>query len=273
MKGVNHDQIAYRIVPGAVCVRVHRNGKTADDRTLGGGGSLDYDAGLAPFDIPGAVSLTGSQPASETPLQQQQRGDTIVGRADSLRISAWYGGTTLPDFPAYRSQTSCTGTRCTIDTGFLPPIPVDVADISLEYGPHSRTVLEKYGITTNIAVLPGQDHNSYGIWMDHSGFTSHANRITTPTPSGEFTWTRYMAMAGGDLSQSRPSGAATWQGLMVGRVQTGPQGGELLQGDTMLTFDPGEFVLDAAFSEIKNLHRGSAHTTPSVRIARRTGLE
>ncbi len=72
-------------------------------------------------------------------------------------------------------------------------------------------------------------------------------------------------MAGGDLTGSRPTGSATWQGLMVGTTATGEGAGDRLQGTAALNWDmEAGNGIDIAFSGIVNVDRGAAHLTPAV---------
>ena len=75
-------------------------------------------------------------------------------------------------------------------------------------------------------------------------------------------------MADGQLSGSRPPGTATWQGLMVGTPVTGTSRGHRLQGDASLTYRLASQVLDADFTNIRNLDRQAVHSVPAVQFTR-----
>lgn len=70
----------------------------------------------------------------------------------------------------------------------------------------------------------------------------------------------------GDLTDSRPLGNATWQGLMVGMPTTGDDSGDLLQGDATLTYSLDNQSLDAEFTNIQNIDKLAAHSVSTVRF-------
>ncbi len=126
-------------------------------------------------------------------------------------------------------------------------------------------ILTRHGITTFEDEASGEDADfrTYGAWMDHSAFAVNIATLR----DDDLSATIRFGLAGGDLTGSRPAGAATWQGLMVGTPQTGAARGNYLQGDALLTFDLDTNVLDAEFTDINDLNRRAAHSTTSVRFA------
>ena len=96
----------------------------------------------------------------------------------------------------------------------------------------------------------------YGSWMNHAEFGLYDN-----SGSGVF------GTALGDLTESRPTGTATWNGLMTGTPTAGPQRGDRLQGDAALTYRMGSGSLDASFTSIKNIDLLQSHSTTSIRFA------
>lgn len=117
----------------------------------------------------------------------------------------------------------------------------------------------KYGIT--LMSQAEQDFTSYGAWMEHSGFAVHDETVTE---AGIRISGRY-GIIGGDLTRTKPTGTATWRGLMVGTPATGSNHGDRLQGDATLTYDLSvRDSLDVSFSDIKNIDRGAAHSIPTV---------
>ena len=96
--------------------------------------------------------------------------------------------------------------------------------------------------------------------MLHSSFAVQTESLRAQgiTVNGRY------AMAGGDLTGNRPTGSATWLGLMVGTPATGTNRGDRLQGDAALNFDLSANSLDVAFSSIKNIDRGATHSTQTV---------
>ena len=100
--------------------------------------------------------------------------------------------------------------------------------------------------------------------MDHSVFF-------TSLTGGQFFRNAYnqnVSIAAGHLSGSPPPGTATWQGLMVGSFLTGVGRGDRLQGDASLTYSLTSQVLDAAFTNIRNLDRQAVHSVPAVQFTR-----
>ncbi len=97
--------------------------------------------------------------------------------------------------------------------------------------------------------------------MDHSAFAIENDRRVI---DGVTVWSR-LSSAGGDLTRSRPTGTATWTGIMVG-VPSGTAGrNNFLQGDAALTYDFSG-SLDARFTSIRNITRNQPHSVTSVRF-------
>ena len=225
-----------------------------------GGGGGD-DASSRPISDPArARALTGSQAPAETPADQTARAPGILERTDSLIVSTIVGETSLADLPTIQLRTNCAGTRCAwreSTTGISGSLSLN--DLEFSSG-SSRAILTKNGIT----VLEGQaeDIEAYGAWMDHAAFAVQSERTTS---QGIAVTGRY-GIAGGDLTGIQPDMAATWRGLMVGTPHDGALRGNVLQGDAALTYTLTDNSLDAAFTDIRNLDTGAAHSTPSVRF-------
>jgi len=144
------------------------------------------------------------------------------------------------------------------------------------FGP-ARAALTKNGITTLFAPPGGARGNSlnhllYGAWMENAGFFVGTARAMAGVSGGfaKIVGGRRLqifgrfATAGGTLSDSAPSEAATWKGLMVGSHATGEFRNSTLQGDAALTFTPGNGgTLKARFDKIRNIYpgRGAASST------------
>lgn len=232
---------------------------------LGGGGGSGggADAGAAPLADPGGVRvLTGSQAPAESPADQRARAPGIVSRADSLIVSTLIGETTNPQLPTLRFLTNCAGTRCSwreTTTGLSGVFGLQ--DLVFESG-DSRAILTKYGVT----LIEGQASGieSYGAWLHHSGFAVQSERSES---EGYNVSGRY-GIVGGDLTGVAPPMAATWRGLMVGTPRSGALRDNVLQGDAALTYklSGAGGSLDAAFTDIRNIDRGAAHSTTSVRF-------
>lgn len=206
--------------------------------------------------------LTGLSAPAETPASQSARAPAIVSRADSLIISTIHGETTHSDVPQFRLRARCSGTRCSISeptTGYTQTVRLSDLEFSAS---DTNAIGTKHGITlmSGTARSQGDVFTGFGAWMLHSSFAVQTESLRAQgiTVNGRY------AMAGGDLTGSRPTGNATWLGLMVGTPATGNNRGDQLQGDAALNFDLSANSLDVAFGSIKNIDRGAAHSTQTV---------
>ena len=75
------------------------------------------------------------------------------------------------------------------------------------------------------------------------------------------------SMAAGELSSTRPSGDATWQGRMVGSLISETNRGDKLQGDASLTYRLDTRSLGATFTAIQNLDRAAGPFLPPVEFS------
>ena len=197
--------------------------------------------------------------------EQNARGPGIISRADSLIVSTVYGETNAPEFPTFRLRARCAGTTCTITepgTGYRDTLRL--SDLYFETVP-SDELGTKHGITLIrwSGRQEGADFRGLGAWMHHSGFVAQEGSLIVEGIAADG---RY-GLAGGDLTETRPEGSATWLGLMVGTPATGNSRGDLLLGDAALNYDLSVGALDVAFSSIKNIDRGTAHETEAVLFA------
>ncbi len=206
--------------------------------------------------------LTGLSAPAETPASQSARAPAMIARADSLIGSTAYGETTNPDVPRFRLRTRCSGTRCSISnpvTGLTAT--VWLADLGFRAG-DEEAVGTKHGITLISDTERDQDYSytAFGAWMRHGAFAMQTERWSL---QGVSVNARY-GIAVGDLTRTRPTGRATWLGLMVGTPATGSNRGDWLQGDAALNYDLSSDSLGVEFSRIKNIDRGTAHSTETV---------
>ncbi len=226
----------------------------------GGGGGNAISTPLP--DAAGVRTLTGSQPPAETAADQSARAAGIVARTDSLIASTFFGETSHPDLPTYELRANCSRTRCTWrepTTGASTSFSLD--DLGGSGQIDRRTILTKNGITTRES--RDADGESYGAWMQHASFQIASAQTTTEEGVRVAGWA---GAALGDLTESRPAVSATWRGLMVGTPSRGAARGNTLQGDAALIYTPAGNSLDAAFTDIKDLDRGAAYSTESVRF-------
>ncbi len=215
--------------------------------------------------------LDAGQVAQRTQSEMPQESVADQGkRAPGILMQAVSSGSIIPSMIFGRLGESplqvpvqCQGSNCSVS---VPAIGFSYAvDLQAAAAPPAEviTVLTRQGITTLYYGDEAQetDYNTrlYGAWMHHGGFM-------VGTLEGELSGaslTGSVALSGGDLTGSSPSGGAIWKGIMVGA----PQGGtDLLQGDAELTYTiaDGNSQLDAEFTEIMNLDEGTAHSVPSV---------
>ncbi|MDE0371282.1 MAG: hypothetical protein OXI73_01870 [Rhodospirillales bacterium] len=137
-------------------------------------------------------------------------------------------------------------------------IAFSLDDLEFDEGGASQPIGTAHGVT--LIWEAGEEISALGAWMDHSGF---AVQMEAATIQGVDIEARY-GLAGGDLAGTSPTGGATWLGLMVGTPATGSERGDRLVGTAALNYDMGIGALDAAFSGIKNIDRGRAHSTETV---------
>ena len=211
------------------------------------------------------------------PAKQYLRSAGIVSRADSLiasSLSEQSGSAAVTDY-----KPSCTGTTCTFasPTETLEPSErlgdnfvinlANPATRSKSLGTqHNITLLQSTWSSADLGnPVAGEDLNYtvFGAWMEHSVFFTAVIR-------GQWDGKDYnsnRSMAAGQLSNSRPSGNATWQGRMVGSLLTGTGRGHRLQGDATLTYSLDTKMLDAAFTAIRNLNRAAGPFLPTVEFS------
>ena len=222
----------------------------------GGGGSSPQVSGSE------IRNLTGASAPTETIAAQRARSPGIVSRADSLIVSTIFGETSHSALPTFHLRSRCSGTRCTISeltTGYSETLRL--SDIEFSTG-SAEAVGTKHGITL-VFETEGTDLAAFGAWMMHSGF---AVQEESGTVQGIRVNARY-GIAGGDLTSTALTGNATWRGIMVGTPATGSNRGDQLQGDAALSYDlSAGNLIDVAFSSIKNVDRGRAHSTSTVRF-------
>jgi len=109
----------------------------------------------------------------------------------------------------------------------------------------------------------GVDVTSLGAWMEHGSFALNNLRAVDGEVQSDTLHTLH-TVALGDLTGRPLSGSATWLGIMVGTPIAGDDRGDWLVGTAALNYDMSDGVLDAGFSGIRNIDRGTAHTTETV---------
>ncbi len=215
---------------------------------------------LGPEDI---RELTGLSAPAETGTEQQQRQQDIVERADSLIVSTMHLDAMFPDgAQSFRILTECSGPQCellnpvtgAIDTSGLDTVAVALGDAEAIGSVHGITL-----IAENVQQM-GVNATRFGAWMEHGAFALN----TVRTIGEEIETNSVQAIALGDLTDLPLTGSATWLGIMVGTPVAGDAQGDRLVGTAALNYDMAIGGLDAAFSGIKNIDRGSAYPVETL---------
>ena len=211
---------------------------------------------LGPEDI---RELAGLSAPAETATAQRQRQQEIVARADSLIVSTTHADVMSPDgVQSFRILAACSGTQCEqlnpvtgeTDTSGLDTVPAAFGDAEAIGSAHGITLISEN------AQHMGVDATSFGAWMEHGAFVLN----TVRTIGEEIETNSVHALALGDLTDRPLTGSASWLGIMVGTPVAGDAQGDRLVGMAALNYDMAVGGLDAAFSGIKNIDRGTAHS-------------
>ena len=206
--------------------------------------------------------LTGLSAPVETAEAQQERSLDVFTRADSLILSTMHGETGNAEIPTFRLLTQCSGTQCTVTEPLSGAVDtIELANTPLRQGA-ATAIGSKHGITllSESSTHTGADLASLGAWLEHGSFAILNERQT----SEEGTVDVWYGIAVGELTGPPPAGSATWLGIMVGTPVDGDAHGERLVGTAALNYDMAVGGLDAAFSGIKNIDRGTAHDVETV---------
>ena len=226
----------------------------------GGGGDMNSRPALSPGDI---RELTGLSVPVETAQAQQARQREVYSRADSLILSTMHVGVAFPDETRrFRDPAECSGPRCELlhsTTGETSIIALD--DLVLDIG-DAETISSAHGVTlmTESVHHMGDDITSLGAWMEHGSFFLNTQGWVDEDAEVDLVYT----VAMGELTDRPLTGSATWLGIMVGTPTAGEDEGDRLVGTAALNYDMAAGGLDAAFSGIKNIDRGTAHDVEAV---------
>ena len=224
-----------------------------------GGGSESQPA-LGLDDI---RELTGLTAPTETATAQQARQQDIVSRADSLVFSTVHTELVSADEThTIRQLSECSGTECTLldpttgetETASLDTAGTGLGDAEAIGSAHGITLMSESGRQTDV------DATSLGAWMEHGSFALHGVHAT----GEDFESDTLHAAVFGDLTGGPPTGSATWLGIMVGTPVAGDDRGDRLVGRATLNYDMAAGGLDAAFSGIRNIDRGTTHGVETV---------
>ncbi|MDE0034997.1 MAG: hypothetical protein OXU75_17975 [Deltaproteobacteria bacterium] len=208
--------------------------------------------------------LTGLSAPIETAAAQQAREQEIYARADSLILSTTHVETVLPDETRtyHRWVSECSGAECEL----LNPATGDTHTASLDTPLVAPDEAEPIGSAHGITLMSksgrhmDMDFTTLGAWMEHSAFG--LNSVRGAGEEGE--WDTLYAGVLGDLTDRPLTGSATWLGTMVGTPIAGDGRGDRLVGTAALNYDMNAGGLDAGFSGIRNIDRGTAHGVEAV---------
>ena len=221
---------------------------------VGGGGSVSERA-LTFAEI---RELTGLSAPIETAAVQQARQRENSASLDSLILSTMRVEVVGPDATRrFRWLPACAGPRCelhdpvtgTSDTFDLATSTIVRGDAEAIGSAHGITLLSETGQHM------GADRTSLGAWMEHGSFGLFADHVK----GDDIVSSHSYALALGSLTNRPLTGSATWLGIMVGTPTAGDGEGDRLVGTAALNYDMGAGGLDAAFSGIRNIDRGTAH--------------
>ena len=210
--------------------------------------------------------VTGANPPALTSAQIAERAQDVTQNADALAASRAHYRTDDENYPEFVLESDCSGTAC----DFVETVPLD--ELGLEIGFDIDNVeevfasdgavgpvLTKNGVTT---LRQGgiDDIDAYGAWLEHGVFG-----VAEDTEGGEdIDSSLIVSFVGGRRSDSRPSADATYRGLMVGSPVDGAHRGNTLQGDAELVYTSADNEVDAHFTDIVDLDRGSPHATSRI---------
>ena len=226
----------------------------------GGGGNSGSEPTLGLDDI---RELTGLSPPVETGTAQQARQQEIYARADSLIYSTIHVEVVLPDSTiTFRQVSECSGAECALldpVTGETDTISLDTTELVLG---DAEAIGSGHGITltSESSHYMGADMTSLGAWMEHGAFTLNSLRAVGDETESNLLY----AIALGELTDRPLTGSATWLGIMVGTPIAGDDEGDRLVGTAALNYDMSAGGLDAGFSGITSIDRGTAHSVEAV---------
>ena len=207
--------------------------------------------------------LTGLSAPIETAAAQQARQQHIVSRADSLVVSTVHTEAVLSDQTlTIRQVSECAGAECQLldpTTGETEAAGLDTAVVGLG---DSEAIGSAHGITliSRSGRQVGFDATALGAWMEHGSFA--LNRAHAVGEEVESDTLHTVAL--GDLTDRPLTGSASWLGIMVGTPITGDDRGDRLVGTAAFNYDMAAGWLDAGFSGIRNIDRGTAHAVETV---------
>ncbi|MYK30234.1 MAG: transferrin-binding protein-like solute binding protein [Boseongicola sp. SB0670_bin_30] len=232
----------------------------ASGLSLAACGESGVQSALSPNDI---RELTGLSVPAETGTEQLQRQQGIFSRANSLILSTTHDELTTPEGTrSVRKLSECSGPRCEQ----LEPVTGESQSIHLDEMVVASGDAESIGSAHGITLIAERtqhlilDGTSFGAWMEHGAFLLRTDQLI----GEEIEFNSVYAIALGDLTGQPLSGSATWLGIMIGTPIVGDGKGDRLVGTAALNYDMTVGGLDAAFSSIWNVDRGSAYPVEAL---------
>ena len=199
--------------------------------------------------------VAGIEPSElEKPGEQAARGRDFARRADTLFATGAYEASVA-------ATAACTGIRCTLTVAGDGGASLERTVSDLFPADISRVAkgATTNGVTAFSYSTGAGSRETYGNWMTHSVYGV----------AEEPGWRRdgvtaYFGFAAGDLTGSRPSARATWNGGMSGAVAKGGQVGTRLVGGANLALSIADNTVDVVFSDIRDNSNNQKWTIASI---------
>lgn len=200
---------------------------------------------------------------------------SIGPRSDSLLMSTVHIQRTGTQSDSVDIDPSCSSETCAGSNGGIEITNSVDATIETAFSGSANedTVSTEQGITLVKRTWRSAGGEGQGLVaaLGQSGFgviVETRTQAETPVQMAALTdqeAQRIYAVAYGERSEKRPTAAGTWRGQMAGVTR---ESVEFLHGDATLTYSISSRggSLSAEFSNITNLARNAAHSTPTVRF-------
>ena len=218
--------------------------------------------GVPRVDPDSTQSLTGLEPPSFQNSEIIPAFARIYGLADTILATdvpiIYQGQQVVVETRCFRS--TCTATEPSTGAGVTWDLTFSPAGYRATGVGEKNGVHLAHGVATLTAGGTRFSVSTYGAWIDHSAFGVEYGRID----SGQLRGTELAAGSSlGNDTGTRPTGNATWNGIMVGGTRVNGTA-QAIQGDARVVYNLSRNTLDAAFSRIYNLDTRQLHLAPSM---------